>query len=236
MNIFDIIIIGFIIVGALLGFSNGVIKTSVGAVGFIVITILSFLLKGVVAGFLFKFCPFFNFWGVLEGVTTVNILLYEVVAFVIIFGVLYGILKVIIMLTGIVESLLKATVVLSIPSKLLGAVVGALENFFVVFIVLYFISLPFFGYKVITESKLKDKILYNTPVLSSFVSENVKINSELTELIEIYRTKEDRSDFNLKTLDLMLKYKIVDVETVEDLIERNKLKIDFVYTVLDKYR
>ena len=88
MNIFDIIIIGFIIVGALLGFSNGVIKTSVGAVGFIVITILSFLAKGVVAGFLFKFCPFFNFWGVLEGVTTVNILLYEVVAFIIIFGIL----------------------------------------------------------------------------------------------------------------------------------------------------
>lgn len=236
MNILDIIIIAFIIIGALLGFSNGVIKTSTSAVGFIVVTILSFIMKDVVAEILFKFCPFFKFWGVLEGVTSVNILLYEVIAFIVIFGILYGILKVIIMISGLLEGILKATIVLSIPSKILGALVGALENFFVVFIVLYFVSLPFFGYKVINESKLKDKILHNTPLLSTFVEKNVTINDELTVLIDKYKNEEDRSDFNLEVLDLMLKYKIVDVETVEDLIERDKLKIDFVYSVLDKYR
>ena len=41
---------------------------------------------------------------------------------------------------------------------------------------------------------------------------------------------------NLETLNLMLKYKIVSVDTVEDLVKRDKLKIDYVYTVLDKYR
>ena len=140
------------------------------------------------------------------------------------------------MISGLLEGILKATIVLSIPSKILGALVGALENFFVVFIVLYFVSLPFFGYKVINESKLKDKILHNTPLLSTFVEKNVTINDELTVLIDKYKNEEDRSDFNLEVLDLMLKYKIVDVETVEDLIERDKLKIDFVYSVLDKYR
>ena len=115
-------------------------------------------------------------------------------------------------------------------------VIGAIENFLLVFITLYFLSLPFFNYGFINNSKLKDKILYNTPILSNFVEKNVKINHELNDLIEKYKNEEDKSKLNLETLNLMLKYKIVSVDTVEDLVKRDKLKIDYVYTVLDKYR
>ena len=92
MNILDIIIIVLIIIGALLGFVNGGIKTFVSAIGFIVVATISFMLKDIVAEVLFKICPFFNFFGVIKGVTSINILLYEVIAFIVIFGILYGIL------------------------------------------------------------------------------------------------------------------------------------------------
>ena len=58
----------------------------------------------------------------------------------------------------------------------------------------------------------------------------------MNDLIEKYKNEEDKSKLNLETLNLMLKYKIVSVDTVEDLVKRDKLKIDYVYTVLDKYR
>ena len=135
----------------------------------------------------------------------------------------------------IVEKILSATIILSIPSKIIGMVIGAIENFLLVFITLYFLSLPFFNYGFINNSKLKDKILYNTPILSNFVEKNVKINHELNDLIEKYKNEEDKSKLKLETLNLMLKYKIVSVDTVEDLVKRDKLKIDYVYTVLDKY-
>ena len=236
MNILDIIIIVLIIIGALLGFVNGGIKTFVSAIGFIVVATISFMLKDIVAEVLFKICPFFNFFGVIKGVTSINILLYEVIAFIVIFGILYGILKLVTFFTGIVEKILSATIILSIPSKIIGMVIGTIENFLLVFITLYFLSLPFFNYGFINNSKLKDKILYNTPILSNFVEKNVKINHELNDLIEKYKNEEDKSKLNLETLNLMLKYKIVSVDTVEDLVKRDKLKIDYVYTVLDKYR
>ena len=226
MNILDIIIIVLIIIGALLGFVNGGIKTFVSAIGFIVVATISFMLKDIVAEVLFKICPFFNFFGVIKGVTSINILLYEVIAFIVIFGILYGILKLVTFFTGIVEKILSATIILSIPSKIIGMVIGAIENFLLVF----------FNYGFINNSKLKDKILYNTPILSNFVEKNVKINHELNDLIEKYKNEEDKSKLTLETLNLMLKYKIVSVDTVEDLVKRDKLKIDYVYTVLDKYR
>ena len=236
MNIIDIIIIGFIVLGALLGFANGGIKTLTSAGGLIIVTILSFILKDVIAEVLFKFCPFFDFFGIIKGVTAINILVYEVIAFIVIFGILYGVLKVIISISGLLEGVLKATIILSIPSKIIGAIIGALENFFLVFIVLYFVSLPFFNFKILNESELKNKILYNTPLLSIFVEKNVTINDELTELMDKYKKEENRDHFNYDVLELMLKYKIVSVETVEDLVERGKLKIDYVYTLLDQYR
>ena len=236
MNIFDIVIIGFILVGAIIGFLNGGIRTLVSAGGIIVVTILSFILKDIIAEVLFKVCPFFNFWGDLKGVTSINIILYEVIAFAVIFGILYGILKIIVLITGIFEKILKATVILSIPSKILGFFVGMLEHFFITFIVLYFVSLPFFNFKLLNESKVKDKILHNTPLLSNFVKENITINDELTNLIDKYKNEENKNKFNLEVLDLMLKYKIVDVATVEKLVEKGKLKIEFVYSVIDKYR
>ena len=59
-------IIVLIIIGALLGFVNGGIKTFVSAIGFIVVATISFMLKDIVAEVLFKICPFFNFLGLLK--------------------------------------------------------------------------------------------------------------------------------------------------------------------------
>ena len=45
-----------------------------------------------------------------------------------------------------------------------------------------------------------------------------------------------QNESNLKSLDIMLKYKITDKKTVEKLVEQNKLSsIDNIDSVLNKY-
>jgi hypothetical protein len=54
--------------------------------------------------------PFFDFFGLIEGVDSINILLYQLISFVIVFSCLMLVLKVLVVITGMVEWLLKKMV------------------------------------------------------------------------------------------------------------------------------
>ena len=129
MNIVDILIIVFILLGAFIGFRDGFTKALVNAIGVIVVTAIAYVLKNPVSEILMSFMPFFNF----GGITSLNIVLYEVIAFLLVFSILMIILKIVAVTTGIFETFLKFTIVLGIPSKILGAVVGAIKNYILVF-------------------------------------------------------------------------------------------------------
>ena len=117
MNIVDVVIILVLVLGLVVGAKKGFTRQLVDTVGTIAVIVLSFLLKGYVSSILYKFCPFFHFSGNLEGITSLNLLLYEVVAFFILFIILSSILKVLKLTTNIFEKFLKMTIVLGIPSK-----------------------------------------------------------------------------------------------------------------------
>ena len=153
MNIIDAIIILIILMGAVVGFKNGVIRQMVSLVGFLLVIILAFMLKNPLSLWMYEHLPFFNFWGILKGVTVINILLYEVIAFLILVAVFSIILKLVLFAAKLIEKILEFTVILGIPSKILGAVVGAIEYFFLVFVVLYVVSLPFFDIKSLRDSR-----------------------------------------------------------------------------------
>ena len=129
---------------------------------------------------------------------------------------------------------MKFTIVLSIPSKLLGIIVGAIHYYIIVFIVLYVLSLPIFGLDILKESKFKNGILNNTPILSSVVKESVKIFDEFETLKDKYKDNTSVDEFNNEALDLMLKYKVVSVESADKLVELKKIKVD--KNIINKYR
>ena len=60
LTIVDAIIILFIITGGVIGFKAGVIKSSVSAIGTIVVLILSFLLKNPISEYFMKIYLFLN--------------------------------------------------------------------------------------------------------------------------------------------------------------------------------
>ena len=137
MNIVDLIIIILILFGAVIGFKRGFTKSLVSAVGLIAIVIIAFLLKNPVSTVLYEHLPFFQFGGVIKGVTVLNIALYELLAFIIVLAILGIVLKILMIATSIFERILTLTIILGIPSKILGAIIGALEWFILVFIGLY---------------------------------------------------------------------------------------------------
>ncbi|MBR3198983.1 MAG: CvpA family protein [Bacilli bacterium] len=236
MSIVDILIIIFILAGGLIGFKQGFTQSLINFIGVILVIIFSFLFKNVLSLIFMKIFPFFPFGGLIKGVTVLNIALYEFLAFFFVFSILMIILKVISKTTKVFESVLAFTIILGIPSKILGMIVGIIKNYIIVFFVMYFLALPSFSsVSVVNNSKFREPILKNTPLLSIVAGDAVKVLDEFEDLSLKYKNTSDSNEFNLETLDLFLKYRITTVETVNSLIDSGKIRIKGVDKVLEKY-
>ena len=224
MNILDIIIVLILIMCAIVGFKRGAIKEIVSLVGIILVFVISFSLKGVLGNLLCKFLPFFNFAGSIEGLTVLNILLYQLIAFLIIYSLLYSVYMIVVKLSGVVQKLVHMTVVLWLPSKVIGAIVAALTGYIVIFAILLVLLIPLKNSSLFAESSIANYIIYESPVLSSSAE---GISSSINE---VYQLGEDVShkrisvnEANLKTMDILLKYDIVSPEVARDLVRLDKL-------------
>ncbi len=236
MNITDILIIIFILLGAFVGAKQGFTKALVSFLGIIIVVVLAYFLKNPVSEFLMSFCPFFNFGGIIKGVTVLNIAVYEVIAFIIVFFILMAILNALIFATGVFETILKFTIILGMPSTILGAIIGAIKNYVIVFFVLYLLSMPnFVDVDFVKNSTYREPILKNTPLLSSIAGTSLEVLDEFKGLADKYTDTTDTNAYNLETLDVFLKYKIVTVDTVKKLSDSGKIKINGIETVLNKY-
>ena len=129
MNILDAVIITILIVGVLGGMSRGLIKQAVLLIGLVVCLIFAFSLRTPIATFMYEYLPFFKFGGLFSGVSIINILLYELIAFLIIFSLLYLVLRILLKITGIIEKILDMTIILGFFSKIGGGIVGFIEAY-----------------------------------------------------------------------------------------------------------
>ncbi|MBR3209299.1 MAG: CvpA family protein [Bacilli bacterium] len=236
MSITDILIVLFLIAGIFAGFNDGFTKSLVKFFGTFFIFILAYILKDCISEVLMKFLPFFPFGGLIKGVTVLNIALYEFIAFLIVCSILLAIFKVLLIASSVFEKVLNFTIILGLPSKLLGIVVTVLKNYLIVFFVLLFLSLPnFSAVSVVKKSKLKDIILKNTPLLSDISSDYLKVFDEFEILTKEYKNVKSPDKFNLDTLELFLKYKITSVKTVKYLVSSGKIKIKGIDKLLSRY-
>jgi len=235
MNIIDAIIILTLLMGAVLGFKRGAIKTLVSFIGLIIALILAFFLKNPVSTFMYEYLPFFNFGGVFKGVSVLNILLYEVFAYFIVLSILFIGVRLLSFVANIIEKALNFTIILGIPSKIIGIFVGFIETYIYVFIILYVLALPMFNISMLNESTLKNRILNNTPILSNTVGGTLDAFVEVYDLSKKYDTS-SKTEFNQEALDVLLKYDITTVDSVEKLIKKNKITISNVDDILNKYK
>jgi len=238
VGIIDILILFILIMGVTVGYKRGVIKSLVCFASLFLSVIIAFILKNELSIIFYENLPFFKFGGFLKGVTVLNILLYEVIAFILVLFIVQLIFKLLIAASTIIQKVLDLTIIFGIPSKILGGVVGLIEYYIITFIVLFVLTLPFFNFNdfIKENSNYAYQILDKTPILSSFTDDTFSIINEFALLKEKYKSEESSMQFNKDTLNLLLKYKVVDVKSIDKLIEKDKLKIDAVEEILRCYR
>lgn len=224
MSYVDILILIFLAFGAVLGFKRGFTRELVSFIGLIVIIVLSFLLKNPVSVILYNNLPFFNFGGIFKDITVLNILLYETIAFLVVFMVLLIVYRILLSITKVFEKILNITIILGIPSKILGAILGILENAVIVFIVMYVFSLPIFNFSFVKQTKIGNDILNNTPILTNICDKTLTTFNEIIELKDEYLETNNFDDYNQKVVEKMIENKIITKENVIKLIDKGKIK------------
>ena len=225
MNVCDIIILIALAFGAVGGFKAGVIKKTADFVGMFIIVILAFYLKNYLSVIMYENLPFFNFWGFIKGLDAINILFYETLAFIIVFMALLFVLRVVLTVTGLIEKLLKATIILSIPSKLLGIVVGVIEMYVYVFLILIVLTLPIFDLPYVRESKTANFIINNTPILSGISEDMINIYDDVYDVVINKNSKTDEQ-LNSDITKILIDNNVITKESSRKLVERNKLHIN----------
>lgn len=221
----DILIVIFIILGVFAGIKRGLIKSLVSFIGLVAIVIISYSLRYYVAEFLIDKMPFFNYLG-FEGLTSLNILIYNVLAFIFIFVILYCILNVVIAVTGFVDTLLKFTVIWIIPSKIGGAIVGFLETWVYLFILLFILSAFNITSSWVLNSKVANIILDHTPVIGNYLYGVVNGSKDIYRGIEEYRNENRTTEqINLYILQIEISHGLITKAKAQELIDTGKLQV-----------
>ena len=235
-NIMDVVIVFLILIFGLTGYHRGVFKQLVTTVGFVLVVVIAFYLKNPIAEFLSLHLPFFKFGGMFSNITSLNIILYQIISFILVIIVLEAVLNVLIKVSGIIEKILKFTIVLGIPSKILGFIVGLMEGFVITFLLLFFLKQPAFNLELFNGSKLTNKILNSTPILSQIASSFTNTINDIYALGEHYNNTDNSNEFNKEAIDVMLKHKIITTSYVEKLVEAEKIEISGIDEIINKYK
>ncbi len=225
-TVVDILIIIFILLGTYVGFKKGLIKTLVNFIGLVAIIIISYSLRYYLAEFLIEKLPFFNYVG-FEGLTSINILIYNVISFIVIFILLYCVLNIIIAVTGFIDTLLKFTVIWVIPSKIGGAILGFLESWAFVFIVLFVLGSFNLTANLIGDSKTSNFILDHTPILGNYLYGATNAARDIYNEVKDYdkENKTEVREMNLYILQTEISYGLITREKAQELVDTGKIEV-----------
>lgn len=231
-NIVDIIIIIFILLCGVVGYKRGVFKQLVLCVGLILIFYLAYKFKDPLGEFFLLRLPIFDFPNLFKGVVTLNIIVYQTLAFVLVLAVLLLIFDFILSITGLFEKLLRITIILGIPSKILGFIGGLIEGYVIAFVILFFLTQPAFSFQFFQDSNLSQKILTSSPVLTDITKDTVEVVKEIYAL----KDEKDTKALNQKSLDIMLEHGMITYDTAKKLSDEGKINFEGIDEVLNKHK
>ena len=201
--ILSILIIMFILMGVVIGIKRGFTYQLIKMLSLFITIIGSLLLKNIVAKL------FINYFDFLDMNPHLKIIFYRGIAFIVLCFIIRIIIRLLLKLSKKFEKLLNATIILGIPSKILGGILGFVEFYIYAFIILLILSIPIFKVNV-KSSKVANSILNETPAASK------KVDTELfDELQEAYNSCHD--DCEEKYIKILNKHGIVAKEKAKDM-------------------
>lgn len=224
MNVLDLIILFILLITMFIGYKQGFLKGIISLIGISFITIVSFIFRDNLADILLKVCPFFKFSGEYEGITSLNILIYEGIAFGVIFVFLTSFLLIILKVTGLIQKIIDISIVLTLPSKILSLIVGLVNGIVIVFIMLFIMLNVNSARHLVYNSYISKIILERTAVLSKTTSNNYLAYEEINSSIKNCKKEHNKNKCNTSVANTLIKYDIISKDDVEELIIIRKLK------------
>ena len=218
VNIIDAVIILFLLMGAVVGYKKGAVQMIAYIVGTILVVCLSWYLKKPVAIFMYTHFPYFRLGGALRNVYVINILIYQGIAFLIILSILSILLGIVLKFTGVLSRIVDKSIILTLPSKIIGTLLGFIEAYIFVFVLLFVFTQFSFSHEVVSGSKYTDLMLNKTPLTKEYRN-SYKAFKEIKKI-----SKDD--DSNSKAIDVLLKYDIINSKTMKKLVKYGKIKTE----------
>ena len=220
LNVIDLLIIIILIFCFLIGFKKSMIPGLVALGGTILILVISYMFKNILGNVLCNYMPFFDF----DGVPALNILLYQGISFLLIFGILTSVLVIVLKVSGVLQKIVNSTLVLWLPSKIIGGIIGVLIGYICLFVVIVALFVPFNSFPIYKESVLIDVISNKTPILSKYGEGFIESFKETYKLSdELGKDKIDKKYANDKLLDKFIEYIIIDEEELKYLKDKKKI-------------
>lgn len=221
--IVNLVILVIIISEVWAGYKKGFFESSIRLLGLIFALIGAYLLKNPVSVFMYTHLPFFKFKGIFSGVSTLNILVYEAIAFLLVFIVLKIVINIVAKITGLIDRILSVIFFMGIPGRILGALVGLIKSLVILYFAIFVfkIGLNMFGFEM--KPSLADDIA-NMPVLKETFGDSLGSLNEITSLAKDYENTKDKEEFNNKAMDILLKYHVITEENLQTLIDSGKIK------------
>ena len=227
----DAIILIFLLLGAFNGFRKGLVKSVISFIGLIIAIVIAWYLKNPISEFMYTKLPFISFAG---NLSLFNIIVYELVAFLIILIVLLVVLRLITIATGLIDKIVGLVTGLGIISKILGLVFGLVESFVIAFIVMFLLYNFTTLNTVMDDNSLTTKMLEYTPILSNMTKDEFKSLEEISKLTDNYQ--EGSKEYNQELFRILLKYDVIKVETAQSLIDSGKVKFDGAQEVVNELK
>lgn len=228
MNVIDVAIILFILSFGVVGMKKGFFKSTVSLIGTLFIFMLAFYLKDPLADYISIRLPFLNFGGIIS----LNIVFYQFISFIIILSLLSIVLRIILKFVGGLEKVLKWTIVLGIPSRILGLLVGLVEGYVLVFIMIFILYQPFINIDIVNQSKLAPKILNSSPGLSTVINKTNNAINDVYKEIKDYNYS-NKNALNLSIIKSLLKYEIINTNYLQKLVNADKLNINGIESIIE---
>ena len=151
-----------------------------------------------------------------------NILMYDALAFITIFLLCMSIVHIVLKVTGILQKIIDYSVVLTLPSKILGAIIGLINAFIIIFITLFVLININSTREKVYESKIGNYIIGEAFLVSD-------VTDDYYDSVKVINKVLDECDSNKKicnalVANTLIKYNIITKEDTLKLIDSHKLK------------
>ncbi len=222
--IVNVILLVLLAAGIYSGYKKGFLESSVRFIGIDIAIIGAYMFKNPISVFLYTHLPFFEMNGVFKGISILNVIVYELIAFILLFVLIMLVIKIVCKLTGLVDRLLSFILLFGLPNKILGAIVGFVETIIILFFVSFGVKFACNFNNINLPESLMDDIV-NMPVLKNTFGDTLSSLDEITSLAKKYEDQQDKDEFSREAVDILLKYDIITEENLQILIDSGKITI-----------